>query len=141
MGKTSRTKGATGEREFAGLIHDELGIRMVRRLTQYQSGGCDLQLAEGESGPIAQSLDRYAYEVKRHRKATPALLRAWWAQACNQADDTGKTPALAYREDRAHWRVLIPLAALDNRLPHASGIEWTAALSIAAFCAVVRELN
>jgi hypothetical protein len=139
MSRMQREKGAGAERELAGAIFEELGVRLVRNLEQSRAGGHDLTLAPEQSGPVADALSRYALEVKRHAKATPALLAGWWAQAQAQAEAAGLVPALAYRPDRMPWRVVLPLAELRVELTRAAGIEFTAELSLPAFCAIVRE--
>jgi Holliday junction resolvase len=139
MGNMQRSKGSTGERELAGLIHDELGVCVIRRLDQSRSGGHDLAVAPGQSGPAAEALQRYAIEVKRHARVTPGLLAKWWEQACLQASEAGLVPALAYRTDRAAWRVVMPLLELHPDITLAPGVDFTADLSLPGFCAIVRE--
>lgn len=139
MSRMQRTKGAGGELELAGALFDELGVRLVRNLAQSRAGGHDLTLAPGECGPVAAALARFAFEVKRHARATPAELRAWWIQAETQAEAAGLVPALAYRADRHPWRVVLPLAELRPDLTRAPGWDFTAALPLPAFCALVRE--
>ena len=94
MGKTSRTKGAAAEREAAALLNDRLGLALTRRLTQYQSGGHDL---DGWPG--------VCIEVKRHRRATQGDIAQWWQQTLEQAQ--GEIPLLAYRADQQQWRFVI----------------------------------
>lgn len=139
MSRMQRSKGAGGERELCGLIRDELGVRLVRNLEQSRQGGHDLIVADDETGPAALALARYALEVKRHAQATPGTIAAWWGQAETQAARVGLVPALAYRADRMPWRFVLPLAELRPDLTRAPGIEFTADLSLPAFCAVVRE--
>ncbi|WP_295457504.1 restriction endonuclease [uncultured Thiodictyon sp.] len=134
-----RTKGATAERELAALIFDELGVKLVRNLDQSRRGGHDLIVTDDETGPVAASLARYALEVKRHAATPPGSVRAWWGQAESQAARVGLVPALAYRADRGAWRFVLPLVELRPDLTRAPGIEYTADLSLPAFCAVVRE--
>lgn len=136
----SRNKGANGERELAALIHEELGVRLVRNLEQSRRGGHDLILHPDEAGPVASWLARYALECKRHCRATPALLRGWWSQTRNQAEHCGLLPALAYREDRASWRVVLPLCCLRPDLPAWDyRLEYTVELSVPGFAALARE--
>ena len=104
MGNHSRDKGARGEREVARLLAEELGTAVVRNLAQAREGGADLLGVGG-----------FAVEVKRARRATPGLVRAWWAQAEAQAETAGKVPALLYREDRQAWQAVVPLAAKRRR--------------------------
>jgi hypothetical protein len=139
MGKAQRENGAAGERELARALYDELGVKLSRRLEQTRGGGFDLAPAPDQTGPVVEVLARYAFEVKRHAMATPALLRAWWAQAEAQATAAGLVPALAYRPDRGAWRFVLPLAALRPDLTRAPGVEFTADLSLPAFCTIVRE--
>lgn len=95
MSKTSRTKGAAGEREVAKLLGERLGIDLRRRLAQYQSGGHDL---DGWNG--------VAIEVKRHRKASQGDIATWWGQALEQCTN-GEAPLLAYRADSQAWRFVL----------------------------------
>lgn len=139
MGKTSRDKGAAGERELARLLLDELGVRLVRRLDQSRSGGFDLEPAPGEVGEVADYLWRCSIEVKRHAKASPGLLWDWWDQAEAQAEGE-QIPVLAYRSDRAAWRFRLPLWALHSGMTRAPGADYAADLSLHGFCAAVREL-
>ena len=139
MGMKSRRKGAGAEREFAALIHDWLGVRLVRNLEQTRAGGHDLVV--DDDGPAAEALDRFAFEVKRHSRVTSASLNEWWLQADEQAWRCGKIPALAYRADRQPWQVIIPLAAIHPDMPTDSRFDHCAALSIEGFAAVIREIH
>jgi hypothetical protein len=65
-------------------------------LAQSRKGGYDLLAPDGDD-PASVALGKFAIEVKRHAKATPALIRTWWAQAERQAHEAGKVPVLAYR--------------------------------------------
>jgi len=140
MSLNSRGKGAGAERELAAALFDELGVKLVRNLEQSRRGGHDLTLAPGEIGPVAAQLGRYAFEVKRHAKAPPALVKTWWNQAADQASAAGLVPALAYRPDRGDWRVVLPLMELRPGLTRAPGVEFTAELSLVGFAALVREI-
>lgn len=136
MAINSRTKGATGEREFASLLHQHLGVRLIRNLEQSRSGGYDL-IAEGDC-PVSRALDQFAIEVKRYTSTSPALIRKWWAQTERQARQASKVPCLAYRGNRQDWRCVVPLAAINPACSW-EGIEYTADLSADAFAAIVRE--
>lgn len=137
--KNSRQKGADGERELAGLIHDQLGVRMVRNLEQSRSGGHDLVVHPDSDGSVADRLRDFAVEVKRHRRATQALLATWWGQTVEQAVAVHGIPALAYREDRQDWLVIIPMTAMHPDMPAAPGLNWTTTLRLPGWCAFVRE--
>lgn len=140
MSKMQRTKGAAAERELARLIDEHLGVRLERNLSQSRSGGHDLTLADPEdANPVARALAGFAIECKRHSRATPGLLRQWWRQAVEQAQRASMTPVLAYREDRADWRLIVPLATLCPTLGVWDDIELTADVSLPAFAALVRE--
>ncbi len=133
----SRVKGAGGEREFAKVIQERLGVELRRNLEQSRNGGHDL-IAQGND-PVSRALDTYAIEVKRYREITPAMLAGFWIQAEAQAARASKTPVLAIRADREEWRVLMPLSALNGAFGNWLGIEWTAMLSVPGFCCLVRE--
>jgi len=140
MAINSRTKGAAGEREFAGLIHDQLGIKLVRNLEQTRSGGHDLIIHPDEQGIVVDSLNRFALEVKRYAQATPALIKSWWHQAREQAQQINKAPALAYRANQREWVVMIPMHTVNQTLPISHELEYAAAFSVVGFCLVIREL-
>lgn len=93
-GKGRRSKGANGEREFAKLLSEKLGIKLERNLEQTRAGGHDLI-----------GLPGIAIEVKRCEQLA---INQWWRQAVEQAAD-GLTPCLAYRQNRKPWMVAVPL--------------------------------
>ena len=96
MGKMSRNKGAAGEREFIRAV-DRLtngAVRLSRNLEQSRQGGDDLVGCE-----------TFSFEIKRHRKVTDSDISQWWKQAVGNAGH--KHPALAYRPDFQHWRVVV----------------------------------
>lgn len=140
-GAGSRRKGSSGERELAAALHDLLGIRLARRLTQVRGGGHDLELPEGATGPVAEVLGRLAVEVKRYREVSPGGLAQWWSQAVRQAEAVGLWPALAYRPDRHPWRVRLPLACLrPDLIPEVwHDPDLTADLPLPAFACLCRE--
>lgn len=140
-GAASRRKGSAAERELASAIHDLLGVRLVRRLTQSRGGGHDLELEEGASGPIVDALSRLAIECKRYATITPASLAQWWSQAVRQAEAVGQWPALCYRADRQPWRVRLPLAAVRGDLFAVAWEDGDLALDVAlpGFAALCRE--
>lgn len=138
-GAKSRCKGASGEREFAACLHDLLGIRLARRLTQVRGGGHDLELPEDAAGPVAEALARLAIECKRYSVVTPGSLAAWWSQAVAQAERVGLWPCLAYRADRQEWRVRLPLAAVRPDFPYWPDAGLAVDLHLAGFACLVRE--
>ncbi len=131
MGKAQRDKGKAGERELASLVSDLTGWDVRRRVRQHD-GDSDL---EGIPG--------WSVECKRHEKATPGKIRAWWEQAVAQA--TGADiPVLFYRPDYAReWRAVWPMAVLmtEQRSEYWSGYEWTADSSVQAWASVARECH
>jgi Holliday junction resolvase len=127
-GSHSRNKGASAERELAALLREELGADITRNLVQSRTGGHDLN-----------GVDGWAVECKRSRKLTRALLRAWWAQTEEQAERAGAKPALAFREDRGPWLVLVRVCDLGGWAGPWPGLDWTAQVSLTAWCALIRE--
>ena len=94
----SRNKGASGEREVAKILREEIGIEVHRNWqAQAAGGGADI-LIPG-----------WAIEVKR---AKVARMASWWTQAAVQAMSSGRHPLLVYRLDRGDWRALMSMCAL-----------------------------
>lgn len=133
MSARSRNKGARGERELARILSDHLGVEVARNLTQTRDGGHDL-----DGLP-------FALEVKRCERLA---LKAWWNQAVEQAEEIGKTPALAYRQNRQPWAFVVPLYAVAEVVAYpantmrggwAHRFEFTCQLGIEAFCLLARE--
>ena len=92
MGKMQRTKGQVGEREFAKLIEDNLGIECKRRIEQTRDSGHDLDLMD------------YAIEVKRAKKPN---ISGWWKQTVENAVAVNMIPLLAYRIDNQKWQIVM----------------------------------
>ena len=99
MSKMQRTKGQTGEREFAHLIEDNLGVECHRRIEQTRDSGHDLDLYE------------YAIEIKRSKTKN---MKGWWRQTVTNANEINKIPVLAYRLDRKKWCVVMSLGHVIN---------------------------
>lgn len=137
----SRQKGADLERELAGLVHDWAGVRLIRNQEQTGSGGHDLIVHPDEVGPVADSFRRLIIECKTYQTATDAQIQKWWAQAAIQAEQAGLIPILAYRTDPAPWRVVVPISLFNPALTLATGIEYTAALSVEGFCHAIAEMS
>jgi len=134
----SRQKGASSEREFAGLIHDHLGVKLVRVLDQSRGGGFDLAPAPNQEGPVVDAMRGLAIECKRYGNITPHLMARFWAQAARQAEAAGLIPALAWRADRQPWKVTIPLSWLAG-MGESKEIEYAVTLSVEGFALAVRE--
>ena len=126
MGSMSRTKGAAGERELRRLLESELGTAIVRNLEQTRSGGHDLL-----------GIDGWAVEVKRYRRTTRGLLASWWGQAVEQAERVRLRPVLFTREDRGEWLAVLHMADLCAGWER--GFDWTAVISLPAWCALVKQ--
>ena len=99
MGKRSRTKGASAEREVVKILK-EAGFETERNLTQTRDGGRDLL-----------GIDGFAIEVKRQERLN---IQSWWEQAVSQAGDD--SPVLLFRRNREKWRVVIELDHFVNYL-------------------------
>ncbi|MGF6601435.1 Holliday junction resolvase [Paraburkholderia sp. GAS448] len=129
MGSMERCKGARGELELVGLLHDALGVNAQRRCRQH----------EGDSDLVG--IDGWTVECKRRKAAARADLMAWWAQTVEQARANDELPVLFVRVDRTPWRVIWPLAVLLDVRPRDGWFDFdlTVESSIAAWAAVARE--
>lgn len=92
-GRTSRNKGARGEREALKLLGDLLGSMFTRNLQQTREGGADCLQVKG-----------FAIEVKRQESLSRP---SWWRQAVEQARRAGAEPMVLYRRNREAWQALI----------------------------------
>ncbi|MAN60808.1 MAG: hypothetical protein VW014_00070 [Halieaceae bacterium] len=134
-----RQKGAAFERQIAGMLHDELGIKFRRNLDQYQQKGLD-DLTPDQPFPFMLELKRYKDRVEP----------GWWDQICS-ACRSGRNandafPALIWKLDRQPINVRIPIEALvvlgrDDAATH-DPYDWryTATLSWGDWIMVCREL-
>jgi len=127
MGASSRTKGASGERELIRAIEDETGIRLERNLAQSFGGGHDLI-----------GLDHWAIECKRYATIATADKANFWSQAVKQARRVDKMPAVCFRADRAPWRVLVAFP-LHLELYDLEDFRCTSEISLELFCGLIRE--
>jgi len=93
-GRMARNKGARGENELAGILTDELGFVVKRKLGQAQDGADDIEV-----GP-------FRIEVKR--RETLAVMQ-WVKQikACTPAD---QIPVVAFRQNGQEWRVVLRMS-------------------------------
>ena len=89
----SRLKGAAGERELFGLLSDELGFVVRRKLGAARDGGCD-----------GLDVPGWAIEVKRTERLA---LNQFWMQTLRQADETGRMPVLFWRKNRSAWTAFV----------------------------------
>ncbi|MDD5461841.1 MAG: hypothetical protein PHG00_09440 [Methylococcales bacterium] len=139
MAINSRIKGARSELEFATIIYQWSGIRLIRNLEQTRSGGHDLIVHTDEVGPVADSFRTLAIECKRYASVTPGKIKTWWQQARDQAALCHLHPVLAYRADRQDWQVIAPLYLINPDLSRNLGLESTAIITPSGLCGIVRE--
>lgn len=133
MSASQRDKGNRGEREFCRDLSEHLGEALTRQLGAARDGGPDVLIGE-----------HWAVEVKR---GEALKLSTWWEQACRQADQAKRWPALAYRQNRQPWTVMAPLDVVMFGQPIweksavGASLDWAASLSLAGFAAVAREVT
>lgn len=95
-GKSSRDKGARGERELADLLSNELGQVVKRKLGQARDGGDDIQIG------------KFRIEVKRREK----LAIEQWCKQVEAASEPQDVPVVAFRRNGEPWRAVVPMAWL-----------------------------
>lgn len=111
---TSRSKGASGERELSVVIHQELQDlidRPERNLNQTRDGGHDLT-----------GLPGVAVECKRVENLQ---VDKWWEQACRQAATVSAEPVLAYRQSRKQWTFVMAWSILGPEFTDMEGYFLT----------------
>lgn len=102
MGKMSRTKGATGEREVADML-SSIYPDTCRELDQYQ----------GKLGRDLRGCNPWCVQIKRQKVVTEWDKRKAYEEAVTAEDQhTYLFPVVFYREDRRQWRVYTSLDAL-----------------------------
>ena len=99
-GRMARNKGARGENELAGILTDELGFEVKRKLGQARDGGDDIQIG------------KYRIEVKRRE----ALRLDDWCQQIEVYCDPREVPIVAYRRNGQPWRAVVPMAWLIAKI-------------------------
>ena len=99
-GRMARNKGARGENELAGILTDELGFEVKRKLGQARDGGDDIQVG------------KYRIEVKRRE----ALRLDDWCEQIEKVCDVQEVPIVAYRRNGQPWRAVVPMAWLIKRI-------------------------
>ena len=98
MGKSSRTKGATFEREICIQIRETLGVDAKRNLVQTREGGGDILLAG------------YVLECKRRAK----IAVYEWLEQADGACTLGEKPVVVCRGDNKEALVIM---RFDDFLP------------------------
>ena len=119
-----KKKGDRGEVEFAAVLSKHFNVVIQRRLGAARDGGADI------------IFDRFSIEVKRQEVLKQ---KEWWAQAVRQAG--ALCPVLAYRRNRASWRVIVPLSFLTSGEWNGKmDFELTAELSLAGFFEALKNV-
>jgi Holliday junction resolvase len=102
IGKASKRKGATGEREFARYLTEKHGIEASRGV-QYQGSPDSPDI-------IVPSLPKLHFEVKRTETLS---LYAAMEQAINDAGDK-KIPIVAHRRSHKDWLIVLHAKDMDE---------------------------
>jgi len=93
MGASQRRKGATGERELAQILSNELGWVVKRELGQPRDSGADLHICQ------------FRFEVKRRK----GIAVHEWVDQATAACGPGNIPVVACRADGKEWLVVMRL--------------------------------
>jgi hypothetical protein len=98
MGKSQRTKGKVGEREWASFLRNA-GFASARRGVQYSGN-------TGGKSPDVQcdELEAFHCEVKRQERGLN--LHDAWAQASRDAS-CSQIPYVAHRKNNCRWLVTV----------------------------------
>lgn len=110
-GRSSKRKGAKGEREACALLSELLGFEIKRKLGAARSGGVD-----------SEDIPGWALEIKRVEKAH---LNKWWRQAVEQAGDINRKPVLMFRASFEPWKIMVRLYDLAPTVFMAHRAETT----------------
>jgi hypothetical protein len=127
-------KGATFEREVAGLLFDELGIKFKREIEQYR---------QADLGDLVPCDGTFPFTIECKRYADGYLAKdAWWDQACAAAKAANLIPSLVYRFDRRPIICRIPIQAFVLMSGSELDYGWTetADVTFSAYCMISREL-
>jgi Holliday junction resolvase len=93
MSRSQRQKGAAGERELAGILTEQLGWVVSRKLGQARDGGDDIQTG------------KFRWECKRRAKLSVYEFMDQITAACGPGD----VPVVAMRGDGKGWLVMMKL--------------------------------
>lgn len=99
----SRDKGKRFEREVASALHDLLGIKFARDLSQYQ---------RSDQGDLLADCPDFPFLIECKRRASGGFENAWWKQAHSAAVGASKMPAVVYRFDHQETRVRVQIRAV-----------------------------
>lgn len=109
MGRKSKTKGKTGEREVATIFRARLhNAETALGYTHRVSAGIKRTsgMAANDGGSDLVGIPMVCVEVKRCEKLA---INAWWEQARSQAiieHGTDKSALLIYRKSRMVWQAM-----------------------------------
>ena len=129
-----RMKGAAFEREVAGLLFDELGIKFKREIEQYR---------QSDLGDLVPCDGTFPFTIECKRYADGYLAKdAWWDQACAAAHAANLIPSLIYRFVRRPIVCRVPIAAFIAMSGGKDDYGWqyTADVTFAAYCMIAREM-
>ncbi|XSG85681.1 MAG: hypothetical protein ACPW60_02940 [Methylohalobius sp. ZOD2] len=68
------------------------------------------------------------------------LVLGRWVLTANQARRQDRIPALAFRESHQAWRFIVPLVAINRRLPASFDLEQAAIVSLPGFIRICRQM-
>lgn len=129
-----RHKGAAFEREVAGLLLDELGIKFKREIEQYR---------QSDLGDLVPCDGTFPFTIECKRYADGYLAKdSWWDQACSSARAAGLLPSLIYRFDRRPIICRVPVAAfvVMSGAKDDYGWQYNADVTFEAYCMIAREI-
>jgi Holliday junction resolvase len=92
-GRGRRNKGATGERELAGILRDNLGVEVKRNLGQARDGADDI------------TIGKFRIECKRQERLQIDV----WCEQVEACAQPGEIPLVIYRRNGKPWRVVLRL--------------------------------
>lgn len=102
MGASQRRKGASGEREFAQILSDEMGFAVKRNIGQSRDGGDDITVCQ------------FRFEVKRRK----GIAVHEWVDQATRASGPSDIPVVACRADGKGWLIVM---RLEDALPMIRG--------------------
>ena len=123
IGKSSRRKGQTNERELAAELSALLGLTIKRRVRNHLNES-DLTGVPG-----------WSVECKACKQLQ---LATWWKQTVRQADDS-EYPVLFYKIPFKGFRAVVPLAVMGLGELLDDSLAMTAELSLDGFAMLYRE--
>ena len=130
MGKSSRTKGATFERDIARELFLLTGVTFKRNLEQTRQADHGDLVADDADWPFSCELKRYASGI--------SCLSSWKVQASKAAALCGKIPAVIFKFDRQPIRVAVPIDVLFGTSDDCRD-EW-AEMTLDGFAYISREM-